>query len=133
MLPKRLFPVSPDTGPISSLGLSVRGPPLSLSRDVICTEVAVEAVGVTREVWEEENTQEALREDVLIGRVCKPWERAPLPLRGRAERKRSREDPGGQAAEVDGGPGECRARKRSSRGGSARQRGCETESEENEP
>lgn len=37
------------------------------------------------------------------------------PPRGRAERKKSRKDPGGQAAEVEGGPEECRAKKRSSR------------------
>lgn len=54
------------------------------------------------------------------------------PLWGRAEKKRSQEDPGGQAAEVEGGPEECRAKKRSSEGSSAQQYGCKTEIKENE-
>lgn len=104
--PKLLFPVSPDTGPISTLDLSVHRQTLSFSMDVVCMEMTVEAMRILSSPMERcrmrKIDQQILREDSLIGCVCKPLGRAHREAG--QKRKRSDGDPGGQAAEVEGGP-----------------------------
>lgn len=83
--PKLLLPVSPDTGPISTPGLSVHRPTLSFSMDVVCMEMTAEAMKVTSSPMEgcrmRKTEQQILRESSPIGWVCKPPESTHPPAR----------------------------------------------------